>query len=99
MTSSLFSPLASPALVLRGGSYPYGERVPSRVRMRRTCWPDHADAMNVPLLPIAFVGQEYGCYVSSQGDIATFLPFDQLLMVDRDSFDVVSWHPRRDALP
>jgi hypothetical protein len=74
-----FNSYASPALNSRAKGYPYGNAVPSRVRMLRTFWPDLAAVEGVGLLPIAFVGQEYPCYVGSTGDIAVFLPFDQLL--------------------
>jgi hypothetical protein len=93
-----FSPYASPALNSRAEGYPYGNAVPSRVRMLRTFWPDLAAVESVSLLPIAFVGQEYPCYVGSTGDIAVFLPFDQLLHVDAGSFAAVAYHDRPGAM-
>jgi hypothetical protein len=93
-----FSPYASPALSTRARGYPYGNVVPVRVRMLRTFWPELAAVESVGLLPIAFVGQEYSCYVASTGDVAVFLPFDQLLQIDPGSSAVVAYHDRPGAL-
>lgn len=91
--TSLFTPHASPALAHRSPSYPFHDRVPLSVRMRSTTWPRHAAAANVPILPLAFVGQEYRCYVSSCGAVVALLPFEQMLVVEPGSYEVVSWHP------
>lgn len=91
--------MSSPALISRAPAYPFGATVPSRVRMLRTCYPTFAAVDCAHILPIAFVGQAYECYVGEDGEIAVFLPYDQILHIEPDSFDIVHCHDTDGALP
>ncbi|UIF89436.1 hypothetical protein [Cupriavidus sp. UYPR2.512] len=86
-------PVDSPAITSRSAAYPFGAKVPSRVRMLRTCMPDAALLVEPQHYPIAYIGAQYACFVESNGEVAAILPTGQLLHVPHDAFTVVGFHP------
>lgn len=96
---SLFpiSSLDSPAIKSRSAAYPFGGKVPSRVRMLRTCMPDASVYVEPQHYPIAYIGAQYACFVESNGEVAAILPNGQLIHVPHDAFMVVAFHQSRAA--
>ena len=87
------SPVDSPAITSRSAAYPFGGKVPSRVRMLRTCMPDASLFVEPQHYPIAYIGAQYACFVESNGEVAVILPTGQLIHVPHDAFTVVGFHP------
>lgn len=87
------SPADSPAITSRAETYPFGRKVPSTVRMLRTCMPEGSLHVEPQHYPIAYIGARYSCFVESNGELAVILPTGQLLHVPHDAFTVVGFHP------
>lgn len=82
----------SPAIETRSASYPFGEKVPSKVLMLRTCVPEAPLYVEPQQYPIAYIGTRYPCFVESNGEVAVILPSSQLMHVPHDAFMVADFH-------
>lgn len=76
--------------------YPFGNRVPKRVRMTRTVTSDFilGTTINVadgPML-VALNSQTFPAWTNSYGAVAVHTPDGRKLGVKPDEFDVVEWH-------
>ncbi len=86
------APTDSPAIETRSAAYPFGEKVPSKVLMLRTCVPEAPLYVEPQHYPIAYIGTRYPCFVESNGELAVILPSGQLMHVPHDAFMVVGFH-------
>lgn len=86
------SAFLSPALKVKAPGYPFGDTVPLRVEMQRTCMPPVAIQVDPDHFPIAYTGVRYDCYVGSNGVLAVILPRGQMLLVEHDAIKVVAVH-------
>lgn len=81
-----------PALTVRhhDKGYPFGERVPSKIAMKRTV---HSDLVGIvpDAAPPAIISATYDTWVNSYGAVAAVLPDGRKLGVKPDEFEVVEW--------
>lgn len=86
-------PTDCPALHERGDSYPFGDKVPRTVRMRKTVV---AYQLPVPapgeLPSLALIGQLLPAWTSSDGTVAVDLPDGNRLGIKPHEFEVAEWH-------
>ena len=86
------APTDSPAIEARSAAYPFGDKVPSRVLMLRTCVPEAPLYVEPRHYPIAYIGTRYPCFVESNGEVAVILRSGQLMHVPHDAFMVADYH-------
>jgi len=71
-------------------NYPWGDRVPLKVRMLKTVFPD------MPFLAKADTmcqrGEEYYCWVNSYGAVSAILPNGEQLGLKPKEFEVIEYH-------
>lgn len=81
-----------PALTVRHHKkgYPFGERVPAKIRMVRTAVSDFA-WMDRDAVPPAIISTIYDTWVNSYGAVAAVYPDGRKLGVKPDEFEVVEW--------
>ena len=82
-----------PALHVRSAAYPFGDRVPRRVRMLRTVTPDFPErcALGDPF-PVAIMGMELSVWTNSHGAVCAVFPDGMNLGLRPDEFTVIRWH-------
>lgn len=87
--------LESPALFRKEHGYPYGDRVPKKIRMITTVFPAMAfveECFNKDLdPPLAIVGCVFLAYTNSYGGVAARFPNGLMLSVRPDQFDIIEW--------
>jgi hypothetical protein len=69
--------------------YPFGDRIPSKIRMIKTVASDFAFLGNVP--PPCIVSEVYPAWTNSYGAVSAVHPNGQKLGVKPDEFEVVEW--------
>lgn len=86
-----------PALHSKGNGYPFGDKVPAKIRMLKTVTvsPMHligADSKNSGLPSLSLAGQQYPCWTNKYGAVAVVFPDGQKLGVKPHEFEVSEWH-------
>ena len=88
--------LDCPALRKRCHPYPFGNRVPSLVRMRKTVMQEGFLALSARqsgLMPlIAVIGAQLNVWTNSYGAVAAVFEDGRKLALKPDEFDVIKWH-------
>lgn len=88
-------PEDSSALRERGPGYPWGDRVPRRIRLLTAVRADLPGPRHSP--EIARVGQVYDAYCNRHGAVSAILADGSLLGVKPDEFEIVAWHGEPEA--
>jgi len=88
-------PEDSSALRERGQGYPWGNRVPRRIRLLTGVRPVALVAQQSP--EIARAGQIYDAYCNRYGAVSAILADGSLLGVKPGEFEIIAWHG--DAAP
>lgn len=88
--------LDCPALHHRSKHYPFGDRVPAKVRMLKTVTADPMPAIGFAYLngrmpPVAIIGQALSCWTNSHGAVAVVFDDGTQLGVKPDEFEVAEW--------
>ncbi len=83
-------PEDSSALRERGRGYPWGDRVPRRIRLLTAVRADLPGPLHSP--EIALAGQIYEAYCNRYGAVSAILADGSLLGVKPDEFEIVAWH-------
>lgn len=78
-----------------GKGYPFGERVPSKIRMTCSVSSDFAFLPNAA--PPAFVSLTYDAWTNSYGAVAAVMENGKKLGVKPGEFEVVEWHNLSEA--
>lgn len=86
-----------PALHTRGKGYPFGDRVPRRIRMRKTVAGDPMPILGFALAngrapQVAVNGMELDAWTNSWGAVCAVFPDGEKLGVKPDEFEVIEWH-------
>ena len=86
-----------PAISARSTRYPFGDRIPMRLEMRRTVSADPKPLMGfqrkgrLGVTPIAVIAQRFDCWTSSDGDVSAILADGGLLPLQPHQFTVLTW--------
>jgi hypothetical protein len=83
-----------PALKVRhiDQGYPFGDRVPSKIKMRRTVTSDFPFFLKTDEgALVAYGGQTYDAWTNSYGAVAAVMPNGKNLGVKPDEFEVIEW--------
>lgn len=93
----MLAPIDCPALHERRDGYPFGDRVPRKVRMRKTVIADPMPVVGFAMCkdgmpPVALINQVLPAWTSSHGAVLVVLADGQKLGVKPDEFEVVDWH-------
>lgn len=83
-------PEDSSALRERGQGYPWGDRVPKRIRLLTAVRADLPGPRHSP--EIASAGQIYDAFCNRYGAVSAILADGSLLGVKPDEFEIVAWH-------
>jgi hypothetical protein len=88
--------LECPALHARSSQYPYGDRVPKRIRMIKTVVPDLVVGAGIVLyendLPqIALTGMTLQAWTHNSGAVAAVFPNGERLSLKKGDFEVIEW--------
>lgn len=92
-----YTPFDSPALAFRARGYPFGDRVPYRVRMLKNVmseFPGRVLHLGDACL-VARKGEEYPAWVNSYGAVAAIVNLGdhtESLGVKPGEFEVIAWH-------
>ena len=86
-----------PALHSKGEGYPFGNKVPAKIRMLQTVTADPMPVigfayLNGELPPLALVGQQYSCWTNKYGAVSVVFPDGKQLGVKPHEFEVSEWH-------
>jgi hypothetical protein len=85
-----------PALHKRSNSYPFGDRVPSTVRMLKTVTADPMPGIGLACLkgnaPVAKAGQTYPVWTNSHGAVTAVMEDGTRLGLRPAEFEVDCWH-------
>jgi hypothetical protein len=83
-----------PALKVRhiDKGYPFGDRVPSKIKMRRTVTSDYPMFLRPgEAMLLAIGGEVYEAWTNSYGAVAAVMPNGKNLGVKPDEFEVIEW--------
>jgi hypothetical protein len=81
-----------PALHARLKGYPFGDRIPSKIKMRRTVISDFPMFLRPGEAALLAIGSEtYDAWTNSYGAVAAVMPNGKTLGVKPDEFEVVEW--------
>ncbi len=72
--------------------YPFGDRVPSKIRMVKTVYSDLAHLFPKEAVPPAIISTLYDAWTNSYGAVAAVYPDGRKLGVMPGEFEVVEWH-------
>lgn len=86
-----------PALHAKGEGYPFGDKVPAKVRMLRTVTADPMPCIGFAFLkgrmpPVAMIDQVLPCWTNKYGAVAVVLPDGEKLGVKPHEFEVAEWY-------
>lgn len=86
-----------PALHEKGVGYPFGDKVPAKIRMRQTVTADPMPGIGLAFLngeppPLALIGVEYPCWTNKYGAVCAVFPNGKMLGVKPHEFEVSEWH-------
>lgn len=86
-----------PALHSRGEGYPFGDKVPAKVRMLRTVTADPMPStgfvyLNGRLPPVAIIDQVLPCWTNRYGAVSAVFPDGSKLGLRPGEFEIVRWH-------
>lgn len=86
----------SPALYQRTPEYPYGDRVPKHIRMRRTVTTTMQPGgtwgvLPARLPPVAIIGMRVKAWTNVDGTVSAVLAEGDKLALNAGDFDVVDW--------
>lgn len=71
--------------------YPFGERVPAKVRPTRNVYSDFA-WLRSEAAPVAYHGRDYEAWTNSYGAVSAVVEDGQKLGLRPDEFEVIEWH-------
>lgn len=86
-----------PALHQRSPGYPFGDRVPKKVRMLKTVTADPMPVIGFAFSaggapPIALIGMELDVWTNSHGGVCAVFRDGGKLGLKPDEFEVIAWH-------
>jgi len=84
-----------PALHEKTTTYPFGGKVPSKIKMRVDVVPDipfHVSLLESLKWQAASEGETYDCWVNSHGAVCVVFPDGEKIGVKPHEFEVVEWH-------
>lgn len=81
-----------PALHERLEGYPFGDRVPAKVRMLRTVTSDFPFFLDKGKMLMAEYGRTYVAWTNSYGAVAAVMDNGKNLGLKPGEFEVIEWH-------
>lgn len=80
-----------PAMRQRLKGYPYGNRVPSKIRMLKTVKTDFPLRLDPKMVKVAVEGSTWDAWTNSYGAVSAVMPEGKLGLKPSE-FEVVEWH-------
>ena len=80
-----------PALRVKTDTYPFGNKVPARIKMLATVEPSKSPMLRYTCIK-AIKDEVYNCWTNSHGAVCVVFENGQKLGVKRHQFEVVEWH-------
>lgn len=90
--------ISCPAIQKRNPGYPFGDRVPRRIRMLKTVVPDLSHFFPEIKHPIARAGAEFRAWTNSNGAVIAVFPNGDKLGVKPGEFEVIDWLDVKEVL-
>lgn len=85
------SPTDCPAVHYKSEYYPYGDRIPTKVKMLKTVTADHSEFFDINPAPLAPAGAVLSSWTNSHGAIAVVLNDGIHLGIKPGEFEIVEW--------